>query len=311
MPDIVVLGMLVADIVGTPIDELPARGTLSLLDKVELHPGGCGANTALALAKLGGASISLLGKAGTDAFGDFMVRAAQEVGLSAEGIQRESAVCTAATIVTIHSDAERSFLHVPGANALLGPEDVNWEATQGAKLFFVGGLQLLPRLEGQPLAHVFAEAKQRGMTTVLDTVMNPRSQGWDGLAPCLPFLDWAIPSFEEAAQLTGKQDEKEQVARLKHGGAKNAAIKLGSRGAYVAPETGNPFYVEPLLVEAVDALGAGDAWAAGFLLGLFQDWPLERTTQFANAVGACCVQSLGATSGIRPLTETLAMLKDL
>ena len=74
---------------------------------------------------------------------------------------------------------------------------------------------------------------------------------------------------------------------------------------------GEEFTAPPLTVVAVDALGAGDAWAAGFLCGLTQGWGLEKTTRFANAVGACSVQALGATTGIRSMQDTLAMMEAL
>jgi sugar/nucleoside kinase (ribokinase family) len=57
----------------------------------------------------------------------------------------------------------------------------------------------------------------------------------------------------------------------------------------------------------VDTLGAGDTWTAGFLCGLLRGWDLERVARFANAVGACCVQALGATTGVRSFAETCAL----
>jgi len=57
------------------------------------------------------------------------------------------------------------------------------------------------------VARVLAETKRRGLVTTLDTVMNPRSRWWDGLADSLPHLDWVLPSYEEAVHLTGETDE--------------------------------------------------------------------------------------------------------
>jgi sugar/nucleoside kinase (ribokinase family) len=138
--------------------------------------------------------------------------------------------------------------------------------------------------------------------------MNPRSAGWEGLAPALPHLDWAIPSYEEAAALTGESEPLAQVRRLHDAGAVNVAIKMAANGCLIAPALAEAFTVPALPVTAIDALGAGDAWAAGFLTGLLRDWSLEKTARFANAVGACCVQALGATTGVRSLAETLALL---
>lgn len=307
MSDVACLGLLVADTVGTPIEALPARGTLALIDRIELHTGGCAANTAVSLTKLGVAT-AILGKVGVDGFGGFLVEELRRAGVNTHGVVRDPATATAATIVTVHADAERSFLHVIGANAAFTAEDVDWKAAEGTRILHIAGLQLMPALEGEPLARVLAEARRRGLTTTLDTVMNPRSAGWDGLAPALPFLDWALPSLEEAALLTGERKALRQAEKLRRGGARNVAIKMGANGCLVLPEDGKGFHVAPFPVPALDSLGAGDAWVAGFLCGLLHDWPLEKTARFANAVGACCVQALGATTGVKSLQETLAML---
>jgi sugar/nucleoside kinase (ribokinase family) len=309
MADVACLGLLVADTVGKPIDALPRKGTLALVERIELHTGGCAANTAVALAKIG-AETAVLGKVGADGFGDYLAGALLGHGLDTRGLVRDPSSPTSATMVVVHSDAERSFLHVIGANATFREDDVDWEAVGAARILHIAGLQLMPAFEGDGVAHVLAEAKRRGLVTTLDTVMNPRSRWWDGLAPALPHLDWALPSFEEAARLTGETKALRQARKLQSAGAKNVAIKMGANGCLVAPRDGKPFHVPALAVEPVDALGAGDAWVAGFLTGLLQDWPLPKTARFANAVGACCVQALGSTTGIRPLAETLAMLHE-
>lgn len=307
--DVACLGLLVADTVGTAIDALPPKGTLALIDRIELHVGGCAANTAVGLARLG-VPTAVLGKVGADGFGDHLVGALEKQGVETRGVRRDPSVATAATIVTVHSDAERSFLHVIGANAAVTDADVDWDLLAGARLLHVAGLQLMPALEGEGIARVLAEAKRRGLMTTLDTVMNPRSAGWAGLAPALPYLDWALPSFEEAKALTGEPKALRQARRFQEAGAKNVAVKMGANGCLVVPADGEPFHMAPLKVDAVDALGAGDAWVAGFLVGLLEGWPLDRTARFANAVGACCVQALGATTGIRSRAETLALLDE-
>ncbi|GAB4457288.1 MAG: sugar kinase [Armatimonadaceae bacterium] len=307
-PEIACLGLLVADTVGRPIDRLPARGTLELIERIELHIGGCAANTGASLAKLG-IPVAVLGKVGADGFGEYLLHALRQVGADVRGVRQATDVPTAATIVTVHQDAERSFLHVAGANAAFTADDVDWEAVGSARLFHVAGLQLMTAFEGNGVAQALKEARQRGMTTTLDTVMNPRSAGWAGLAPALPYLDWALPSHEEAIQLTGAHDPAEQAARFRDGGAQNVAIKLGGGGCYVAPATGEPFTAPAFTVPAIDALGAGDAWVAGFLTGLLKGWTLPNTARLANAVGACCVQALGATTGIRSLAETEAWMR--
>jgi sugar/nucleoside kinase (ribokinase family) len=303
MPDVVCLGVLVTDIVAAPMDTLPLRGTLELIDRLEMHIGGNAANTADALAKLG-VSVGLLAGVGADSFGEYMVTALGSHGVEMAGVVKMPEVGTAASLVTVHSDAQRSFLHVPGANAAYGAEDVNWDATTGAKLFHVAGLQLMRRLEGDAIAQILAEARRRGMTTVLDTVMNPKSLGWAGLAPALPHLDWFIPSMDEARWLVGEAEPDAMVAKLRKHGATNLALKHGAGGCMLYPHEGAAIVLPVFPVTAVDTLGAGDSWAAGFLTGLLHGMPLEQAGTLANAVGACCVEAFGATTGILPLDAT-------
>jgi sugar/nucleoside kinase (ribokinase family) len=301
--DIACLGVIVVDIVGAPIESLPAQGTLELIDRLEMHIGGNAANTADALAKLG-VSVGLIGGVGADAFGSYVLSALASHGVNVSAVTQEKTVGTAASFVVVNSKAERAFLHVPGANATFIPAQVNWEAIASARMFHIAGLQLMRQLEGEPIAQILQEAQKRGMTTVLDTVMNPRSLGWAGLAPALPFLDWFVPSIDEAILLTGETEKTAIVSKLRVAGATNIVLKDGEKGCFVYPKEGEVFHTPVFPVKAVDTLGAGDSWSAGFCLGLLRGWDLERTVRFANAVGATCVEAFGATTGILSESKT-------
>jgi sugar/nucleoside kinase (ribokinase family) len=179
-------------VVAKPIEALPQRGTLELLERVELHIGGNAANTAASLAKLG-LPVQLVGAVGDDNFGAFLAEALARVGVDTRPVRRDPDAPTATSLVLVHADGERSFLHAPGASTTMEAADVRWELLTDARFFHVAGLQLLPKLEGEGVAQVLREAKRRGMVTTLDTVMNPRSPGWSGLAPALAHLDWFVP----------------------------------------------------------------------------------------------------------------------
>jgi len=299
MAQVICFGLLVADCVTATVDALPERGTLALVDRVELHVGGCAANTAIALAKLG-LSVGIIGGIGTDGLGDFVLGTVGGAGVDVRGVKRLVDVPTAATVVCVHSDAERTFLHVPGANARFVAGDTNWSVAEGAVIFHIAGAQLMGALEKEDgIAQVAQEAKDRGMIVTLDTVMNLQSLGMKALAPALPFIDWMLPSESEAAALTGETEISQQAKAFQEAGAKNVAIKRGAEGCAVFPAQGEAFTVPPFAVTAVDALGAGDAWVAGFLIGLVRGWSDLETARFANAVGACAVTGFGATTAIR------------
>jgi sugar/nucleoside kinase (ribokinase family) len=127
------------------------------------------------------------------------------------------------------------------------------------------------------------------------------------LKPALPFLDYILPSLEEAKQITGQTKPREIAEVFFEHGIGTVGLKMGDAGAYVRTAQGDEIIVPALSVPVVDTLGAGDAWSGGFLRGILRGWDLAQTTRFANAVGALCVQSLGATHGLRSFGETCAL----
>ncbi|HEX5324810.1 MAG TPA: sugar kinase [Capsulimonadaceae bacterium] len=307
MAQVTCLGILVADVVGKPIDGLPARGSLAAIDRIELHTGGCAANTGAALAKLGVAT-NIIGKVGRDGLGDYVLNALARTGADVRGIvQDEHGTPTSATMVIVDSAGERSFITSPGANATFSLEDIDWQIALSAPILHIAGPFLMTRYMGEENAQVLSRAKAAGLITTLDTVWDASGRWMQVLSPCLPHLDYALPSLEEARLITGKEHPREIAEVLLDAGVSVVGVKLGEEGSYVRTQKGDEITVPALKVPTIDSLGAGDAWAAGFLCGLVQGWDLEKTTRFANATGACCVQALGATTGIRSFEETCAI----
>ena len=306
MADVVCLGILVADVVGKPVDEYPVRGKLVLVDQMELHSGGCAANTAVALAKIG-VETGIIGKVGSDGFGDFMIGALDRHGVDIRGIIRDRDVATSATMVMVHSDAERSFIHYIGANARLTEDDIDFGLIEGARVLHIAGSLVMAAFDGEPTARVLRKAREMGITTSLDTVWDSRGRWMDLLRPCLPYVDIALPTIEEARMITGKHTPKDVAQVLMDHGVKIVGLKMGEDGCYVrSPDV--ELRIPAFKVPAVDALGAGDCFVAGFLTGVVAGWDLEKTGRFANAVGAACVMALGATTGVQSLDETLAFM---
>lgn len=300
MSDVTCLGILVADVVGKPVDAMPERGKLMLVDRMELHAGGCANSTATDLAKIG-IRTAVIGKVGNDGFGDFMVNSLRRNGVDCSGVVRDEETATSATMVMVHGDGERSFVHYIGANAALTEDDVNFEVVKSSKILHVAGAFLMPGIDGEPTARVLKKAREMGVTTTLDTAWDSKGNWMKLLEPCLQYVDYAVPSIEEARMVTGKYDPADVAKVLMDKGVGTVALKMGDQGCYIRSkdtELSIPIYK----VDAIDALGAGDAFAAGFLAGIVNGWDLERTGKFANATGAFCVTALGATTGIKDQT---------
>lgn len=307
MPEVACLGILVADVIARPIRILPDRGKLVQVEAITLSLGGCASNTGTGLARMG-VSTAVIGKVGRDSFGDYIEQTLRQEGIDTRGVIRDETVHTSATMVLVEPDGERRFIHYVGANAALREEDIPRDVVAEAKILHIGGALLLPGLDGEPMARLLAWAQAQGLVTSLDTVWDAQGRWLDVLQPCFPYVDYFLPSIAEAQEITGYTEPREIAHFLLSRGVRVVGLKMGEKGCYVCTEA-EEWYLPAYPVAAVDATGAGDAYVAGFLAGILQGWDLKRTAQLANAAGACCVTSLGATTGMRSLAETLEIVE--
>jgi sugar/nucleoside kinase (ribokinase family) len=306
MAEVACLGILVADTIARPVEQMPERGKLVRVEEITLALGGCASNTGVGLARLGIAT-AVLGKVGRDSFGDFVEQTLRQEGIDTRGVARDEVTHTSATMVLVEQDGERRFIHYIGANASLTEKDVRRDVLAEAKILHVGGALLLPGLDGEPMARVLAWARQQGLITSFDTVWDATGRWLEILRPCLPHIDYFLPSIAEAREITGRSEPAAIAEFLLAEGVRVVGLKMGEEGCYVRTAE-EEWRVPAYPVTAIDATGAGDAYVAGFLTGVVQGWDLQRTAQLANAAGACCITSLGATTGMRSLAETMKIM---
>ncbi len=305
-PGAVCVGILVADVIGRPIDAVPPRGALQLVPSISPHIGGCGANTGIGLQTLG-IETRVVGAVGNDGFGLFVRQTLEDHGVLAQTIVK-SGVATSATMVLVASDGERSFLHCVGANAAFSLADVDESLLEGAALLHIAGHGLMPHFDGRQCAQLLQKARERGLKTSLDTAGAPDELWTQNLRETLPFLDYFVPSLHEVQALfPGEKSPETIAARLLEAGVKVVALKMGERGSYVTDGRESHF-VPPFSVAAVDATGAGDAFAAGFLAGLLNGFSLEKSAQLGNAAGALVVTKVGTVAGYRSFDQTLEFI---
>jgi len=302
--DVLSLGIYVVDVLGRPIDHFPEKGKLALFDELEIHAGGCANNTAIVLARLG-VSAGAMGKVGTDAFGNLVLQRLTDNGVNAAGMRQDTDVHTSFTFVAIASDGERTFYHYIGANGALREADLDWELIRTVKILHIAGALVMPSFDGTPMANVLRTAKTLGITTSLDTAYDATGKWMGTLEPCLPYVDIFMPSIVEAQHLTGLSDYREIAQFLRRNyDIDTVIIKMGENGSYATTPEAEHF-APAYPVDVVDATGAGDAYAAGFLAGTIMDWDLKAAMELASATGAACVTAIGTTAGIQNLEETL------
>ena len=298
------IGILVADIIGRPIDSLPARGALQLVERIAPFVGGCAANTGIGLQKLG-VETTVVGCVGNDGLGDFLHGELERARVQTH-LSRDPHAATSTTMVLVASDGERSFLHSTGANAALQATHFDTAPFKGARLLHIAGHGLMPRFDGAQCAELLQQARNCGLLTSLDTAGAPDAQWRDNLRLCLPHLDFFLPSLHEVKELFPDAHAPEALADLLHQtGVGTVALKMGEAGSFVS-NARESHHIAPLSVPAVDATGAGDAFVAGFLAGVLRDFDLERCARLGNACGALCVTQVGTVSAARSLQETLS-----
>jgi len=309
MTDIVCVGILVADVLGKTVDSLPERGKLGLVDTMSLQIGGCAANVVIDLAKLG-LRTTLIGKTGDDNFGKFLLDNLNEENVDVSGLKLDKNVSTSASMVMIAGDGERSILHSFGANAKFCFEDINLDIVKNSKILIIAGTFLMPDFDGEGTRKLLKYAKENGVLCCMDTAWDSKGQWLKKIESSLEYLDWFMPSYDEAVEMSGLS-KPEDIAKFFHSkGVKNVVVKLGKDGCFVKPENEEGFTVDSFRkVEAIDTSGAGDSFCAGFIAGLHNNWDIRTCANFANAVGAHCIMEIGTTTGIKSIEETLAFIR--
>lgn len=307
MSDIACIGICTVDAIGRTINEYPSPGGLRLFDDLVITTGGNAVNCSIALARMG-IACDLVIKVGDDMLGRFVLAEAQRYGISTEGVIRDtSGTTTPFTFVCVHGDGQRSFLHTMGTNATLRYEEIDMTLVRRAKFCFVTGTMIMTALDGEPTAKLLREARTAGATTLLDTVYVEAASNWaTAVEPCLPHLDYFIPSEPEAAAITGQADPARMADCLQAKGCRNVVIKMGPAGAFWRETTGRQGHCPAFAVpKVVDTTGAGDCWSAGFLAGLSRGETLAEAVDLGNATAAFNVQAVGASTGIPSLPEIL------
>jgi sugar/nucleoside kinase (ribokinase family) len=311
MYDIACVGILVADAIAKPVEKIPAKGKLELVDTLTLFTGGCAANACVDMSKIG-INVALIGKIGNDGFGKFMKNSLKDEGIHIEGLITDENGATSASLVIVTADGERSFIHCLGSNATFSEKDIDYSIIENSKLVFVAGTMLMTAFDGVDCAKFLKRCKEMGKVTALDTAWDSKGRWMNVLAPAMPYIDYFLPSYEEAVELSGGKTDPEEIADtfLKMG-PHTVVIKLGKDGCLIKTKQGEKL-ITPTYnrIKPVDTTGAGDSFCAGFLSALVKGKSLSDCGKFANAVGTHCVMANGATTGIKSEAEILKFIDD-
>jgi len=297
MVRVCVVGSLNMDLV-VKTSRLPRVGETVSGGTFSTFPGGKGANQAVAAARLG-ASVAMVGRVGSDAFGRQLVHGLTRDGIDAAHVQADTEAATGVAFIGVDEDGGNMIMVAPGANERVRPADVD-----AARDAIASARILLLQLEVPVDAALRAAsiAKAAGGLVCLDP------------APAAPIpealyarLDAITPNELEAQTLTGVEirsiaDAERAAAVLRERGPQIVVVKLGSRGAfYLAPN--ERAHVPAISTRAVDTTAAGDAFTAGMGVALGEGRTVADAVVFATRVAGIKVTRLGAQAGMPTRAE--------
>jgi sugar/nucleoside kinase (ribokinase family) len=274
----------------TPVDDIVIR---TLLGRTKAQrtvvPGGSACNTAIGCGRLGGPA-GFVGKRGDDDMGRLFEQGLQKNNVTPHVLVSSSPTGQVLSVIT--PDAQRTMFTYLGAAAESAPEEITPQTFAGAALVHVEGYLLFNE---ELIETALKAAKAAGALVSLDlasfTVVEESREYLEQYVR--DYVDILIANEDEARSFTGHTDEQRALAVLAQK-ADIAVLKVGARGSYIAHK-GEVVRVQPMgSGVAVDTTGAGDLWAAGFLYGYVNGYPLARCGELASACGYEVCQVVGA-----------------
>ncbi|MBN1578240.1 MAG: adenosine kinase [Chitinispirillaceae bacterium] len=252
-------------------------------------PGGSACNTILGIGKLGN-SARFIGKRGNDNYGTLFEEGVHSHGV--EPVLQTSSTPTGNVLSIITPDAQRTMFTFLGASSEMDPGAITPDLFTDVALVHIEGYLLFNH---DLICATLKAAKTAGVLISLDlasfTVVETSKSLLETL--CEQYVDILIANEDEARAFTGFSDEKQALDALSRK-TDCAVLKVGKRGSYIT-HNGTTITV-PRMGDghAVDTTGAGDLWAAGFLFGLVNGFPLDACGKIGSACGYEVCQVIGA-----------------
>ncbi len=296
MLDVLCFGIIVSDHLCLPISHLPRAGELVLSPRFELAIGGNAANVSTDLSKLG-VNVGVVGLVGKDVFGRHVRESLEAAGVDCCLLCESATSQTSQSLIVNVQGEDRRFIHVLGANADFDASQVTPEMVRDCRVLFLGGYLLAENPPVSSILPLFQAARDAGIPTLLDVVVPGPGDYWPRLRPVLALTDVFMPNADESVLLTGETDPWRQAEAFRSAGVRTAIITRGGDGCVILSDEGR-FQAEAHRVPFVDGTGSGDAFVSGYILGLLRGASTLDSVRLGSAMGASCVRSTGATTGV-------------
>jgi 5-dehydro-2-deoxygluconokinase len=280
----------------------------------DAYVGGCPTNVSVGTRRLGLRSV-LLTAVGEDQVGDFVTAFLEREQVDTRFIPRKPGRRTSAVVLTIQPPDRfpLTFYRDNCADRALTADDVARAPIAGSRVVFLTGTGLSHEPARAATFAAAATARDAGVPIVVD--LDYRGDQWHSASAfaaqihdLLDSATIAVGTEEELAAASGTSGVAEGAATLFECGIHALVLKRGARGSTVFRAGQVPADIAPFSIEVLNVLGAGDAFASGFLYGYLQGWPLERAARMGNACGAIVVTRHGCANFMPTLDEVAAFV---
>jgi sugar/nucleoside kinase (ribokinase family) len=254
-----------------------------------------------------GARVGFVTRVGDDPLGELALARLRESRVDVTKVIRSSASSTGITVVLPHR-RERHIITYPGTIFEMTYEDLDTRYVASARHFHMGSFFLHRGLHDD-IPRLFRQMKKAGLTTSLDTNDDPENH-WtrDGvLTETLKHVDVLFPNEREACKIAGTDNATDAMRKLAQT-VPVVVVKRGPLGATAAFRS-ERLESKPVKVDAVDPIGAGDSFNAGFLYQFVRGASLEKCLRWGNVAGAFSTTQPGGTEAFRNLRAWRAFLR--
>jgi sugar/nucleoside kinase (ribokinase family) len=293
--DVTIAGELNLDLIlyGLPEQLAPERELLA--DRMMLTLGSSSAIVAHNLAALG-SRVGFQSRIGEDQLGQIALERLQQGGVDVSLVRRVGGSITTGLTVILYHEAWRNILTYAGTISELSWDDLDLSYLADSRHFHFSSYYLQRALRPR-VGELFQHLKSRGLTISLDTNDDPDDLWGGGLHDILRYVDVFLPNEREACKAAGTEDLEAAIHKLSEL-VPLVIVKLGRKGALA--QRGNERVVSsPLQVDAVDPVGAGDSFDAGFLHEYLKGSDLPKCLASGNRAGALSTTRPGGTEAFR------------
>ena len=306
------MGFYTYDCLGWPFTEVPPGGGTVFIDELTIAVSGAAGTATIAAAKMGLKTLAV-GGVGEDIMGDWVLERLKYFGVDVSTMQRKPGWRTSSSIVLTRANGSRPALHMRGATKDFFVDESMFAQVTDAKVFHLGGVGLTEAMDSKrgttsQNARVMKAAQAAGALTTLD-IFAGSQKDLPAVAEVLPYTDYFIPSIEEAQALTGMTDYGDTAKFFLDMGVRACVLTLGGDGAYYHDRDGSKFTIPAFDINVKCTCGCGDAFNAGYAVGLVKNFDPETRVRFAQATSALNATGLGSQAGVVDFEHTLNFMK--